>query len=124
MGLIGPYILVISEGVKRNASDVFNILDPDSGGSNTFTIPLNITGSSLEPTTYWAAYTYLEPVTVTALTTYTTIELKAYVDQLSVLRGRTPVGSITAFPNSLQMQEGNPWGFFQQLGLQMVQEIG
>lgn len=29
--LIGPYILIISNGVKKNASDVFNILSQNFG---------------------------------------------------------------------------------------------
>lgn len=120
MNLIGPYILIISNGVKKNASDVLNILDPDSGGANTFTVPLNASGDPLQPIDFWGAYTMLEPSTVTALTTYTTTQLKAYVDELAIIRGRTPVGSITAFPNSLQMQLGDPWGFFITLGLKVA----
>lgn len=118
--LVGPFILVIGNGVLQNSSDVFNILDPDAGGSRTFRVPLNASGSDLNPVDFWAAYTKLEPATYTALSTYTTTELKAYVDQLAILRNRTPVGSITAFPNSLQMASGNPWAFIASLGLQIV----
>lgn len=121
MNLIGPYILVISNGVLQNSSDVFNILDPDSGGASTFRVKLNATGNQIDPVTYWAAYTYLEPSTVVALIQYDNTQLKTYVNELAAVRGRTPVGSITAFPNSLQIQLGDPWGFLQTLGLQVIQ---
>lgn len=112
------YILVIPNGVLQNSSDIFNVLDPDSGGSATFGVPLYETGSLVGTSpTYWASYTTLDPATYTVLTAYTTQQLKDYVDQLAIIRGRTPVGSVTAFPGSLQMQTGNPWGFIASLGL-------
>ena len=46
------YNLVISNGVFKNASDVFNILDDDSGGANTFTVKLNATGLEADPVTH------------------------------------------------------------------------
>ena len=120
MALVGPYTLVISNGVLANSSDVFNILDPDSGGEATFTVQLSADGNA--PATYWAAHTPLEQATVDALTTMTTTQFKAYVDQLSTQRGRTPVGSITAFKGSLRMSAAgdNPWTYIASLGLKQI----
>jgi hypothetical protein len=120
MALVGPYTLVISNGVLQNSSDVFNILDPDSGGSATFTVPLSASG--LAPITHYASHTMLEQATYDALATMTTTQFKAYVDQMQVQRGRTAVGSVTAFKNSLQMSVAgaNPWTYLASLGLQRV----
>lgn len=117
---VGPYTLVISAGVLANSSDVFNILDPDSGGAGTFTVPLSETGAA--PVTYYAARTMLEEATYNALKNMTTTQFKAYVDQLSAERGRTPVGSITAFKGSLRMSEADadPWAYLESLGLKRV----
>jgi hypothetical protein len=122
--LIGPFAMVISNGVKKNASDVFNILDLDDGGTKTFSVPLNASGLAVDPITYWAAYTFLESQTHYALTQMTTTELKVYVDEMSVIKGRTPVGSITAFPSSLQISDAgaNFWDFIASIGLKTIQE--
>ena len=120
MALVGPYTLVISEGVLKNGSDVFNILDPDSGGAATFSVALSADGQL--PATHYAACTMLEEATYNALVNMTTTEFKAYVDQVAAERGRTPVGSITAFKGSLQIGGADPWAFIASLGLQVVQE--
>lgn len=116
----GRYLLIVGEGVLKNSSDVFNILDPDVGGASTFTVPLSADG--LEPVTHYAAYTPLQPATRDALLNMSTTEFKAYVDQLAQERGREPVGSITAFKNSLQMsaEDADPWAFIATVGLQRV----
>jgi hypothetical protein len=53
----GPYILVVSNGVLANSSDVFGILDPDTGGASTFTVPLSANGQL--PATDWACRTHV-----------------------------------------------------------------
>lgn len=120
MSLVGPYTLVISAGVLANSSDVFNILDPDSGGASTFTVPLSADGQN--PPTYYAARTLLEAATHDALKNMTTTQFKAYVDQMQVARGREAVGSITAFKNSLRMSEAgaDPWAYIATLGLKQI----
>lgn len=117
---IGPFTLVISAGVLANSSDVFNILDPDSGGASTFTVPLSANG--LAPASHYAARTLLEEATYDALKNMTTTQFKAYVDQMAALRGRTPVGSITAFKGSLQMSaaDADPWAYIASLGLKRI----
>lgn len=119
--MIGPFCLVISAGVLANSSDVFNVLDPDAGGASTFTVPLSADG--LAPATHYAAYTQLQPATHNALATMTTTQFKAYVDQVAAERGRTPVGSITAFKNSLQMSTAgaDPWAYLATLGLKRIE---
>lgn len=118
MAFVGPYNMIVPHGVLQNSSDVFNILDPDSGGTGTFTVPLSASG--VAPATHWGARTLLEETTVHALTSMTVQQFKAYVDQLATQRGRTPVGSITAFKNSLLISEGDFWSFIASNGLQLI----
>ena len=117
---IGPFPMIIPTGVKNNGSDVFNILDPDSGGANTFSVALSADGSL--PATHWGTNTYLEPATHNALTNMTTQQFKDYVDELAVIRGRQPVGSVTAFKNALEIGEqgGDFWAMVASLGLQQI----
>ena len=119
--MIGPFCLVISNGVAQNGADVFSVLDPDSGGASTFSVLLSANGA--EPASHRAAYTYLMPATHNALTTMNVTQFKAYVDQVAAERGRTPVGSVTAFKNNVQISQAgaSPWAFIASLGLQVVQ---
>jgi hypothetical protein len=120
----GPYAIIISNGVLQNSSDVFNILDSDTGGASTFSVKLNATGLHTDPTTHWGAYTYLEADVYNALTTMTVQQFKTFVDQKAAERGRTPVGSVTAFKNNVQIStEGESfWDYLTTIGLKMVQE--
>jgi len=122
--LIGPFCMVISNGVKKNASDVFNVLDLDGGGAATFSVPLNASGRAADAVTHWAAYSPLEAATHTALTTMDNTQLKDYVNAMAALKGRTPVGSITAFPNSVVVSAAgaNPFDFIAAQGLKLIQE--
>lgn len=115
------YNLVISNGVYKNASDVFNVLDDDTGGANTFTVKLNTSGLEADPVTHWACRTPLLPAVHNALVNMSTAEFKAFVDEQALLKGRAPVGSVTAFKSSLQISEGDFWQFIASLGLQIVQ---
>ena len=121
MSYIGPFVMIISNGVRTNSADVFNILDPDSGGAATFSVPLSANG--LAPASHFGTSTYLQPATHNALTAMTVTEFKAYVDALAVQRGRAPIGSITAFKNNVQIsaQGGNFNAFALTLGLLRVQ---
>lgn len=118
---VGPFPLVLPTGVKQNGSDVFNILDPDSGGAATFSVALSADG--LSPATFWGANSLLEQDTYDALTLMTTTQFKAYVDELAVIRGREPVGPITPFKNSIQIgDEGQDFNeFCMAQGLQQIQ---
>lgn len=124
MAWTGRYCLVVANGVLQNSSDVFALLDPDAGGASTFTVPLSADGSA--PATHWAAYTPLQGATRDALLSMTTTEFMAYVNQLADIRGREPIGSVTAFKNNVQISaEGeNPWDFIASIGLQRVVEEG
>ena len=104
MAYIGPFNLLLPTGVKQNGSDVLAILDPDSGGAATFSVPCSVGG--IDPPTFWGARTMLEADTHNALTTMTTQQFKDYVDALAVTRGRQPVGSITAFKNAIIIGDG------------------
>lgn len=122
MAYTAPKNLIIPAGVLKNGSDIFAILDPDSGGANTFSVALSADGSA--PATYYGCRTPLEEATFNALTTMTTTEFKAYVDQVQVTRGRTAVGSITAFKNALVISDGTQpfWSFVAANGLRAVAE--
>lgn len=116
-----PYCLVVSNGVLQNSSDVFNILDPDVGGSATFCVALSANGQL--PASDWAAYTPLSQDVYDALTTMTVQQFKTFVDQKAAETGRTPVGSSTAFKNNVRIGgQGDPWGYIASLGLQVIQE--
>jgi hypothetical protein len=116
------YCMVVSNGVLQNSSDVFSILDPDSGGAATFSVKLSADGQL--PATHWGCKTTLEPATLNALVNMNVTQFKAYVDQVAAIRGRQPVGSITAFKNNVQISAANAdfWAFVAGMGLQAVQE--
>jgi hypothetical protein len=116
-----PVALVISNGVYQNSSDVFGIIDPDTGGANTFTVKLSANG--LEPITHWGCRTQLEVSAYNALKNMNTTEFKAYVDAKAAEYGRTPIGSITAFKNNVQISadDANFYTFVASLGLQRIQ---
>ena len=99
MAFVGPFTLIVPVGVLQNSGEVFNILDPDNGGTDTFIVPLSANGQA--PATHYAARTQLEESAYNALTNMSVTEFKTYIDQLATERGRTPTGSITAFKNSL-----------------------
>jgi len=115
-----PFILVIDNGVKQNSSDVFNILDPDSGGGNTFSVGLSATG--IAPATSWACRTPLETATYNALKNMTVTQFKTYVDGLQVQRGRTAIGSVTAFKNNIRIYDAGQT-FAQVLALEGLQRV-
>ncbi|RWN51390.1 MAG: hypothetical protein EOS04_24260 [Mesorhizobium sp.] len=119
MAYVGPFNMIIPEGVLKNGSDVFNILDPDTGGAKTFSVQLSADGSA--PATYWGARSHLLSDVHNALTNMTITQFKAFVDQKAAELGRTPVGSITAFKNALLIDGGADfWGFAAASGLVAV----
>lgn len=111
------YCLVISNGVYTNSADVFNLIDSDEGGRNTFTVKLSNDGGTT--LTHWAAYTPLTPEAYNALKNMNNTQFRAYVDQLAAQKQRTPTGSITAFKSSLQISAANadPWAYIASIGL-------
>ncbi len=119
----GRYAIVVSNGVLKNSSDVFHILDPDVGGAETFSVPLNASGDPADDVTHWGAYSPLPVEVRDALLFMSTQEFKTYIDQRAQELGREPVGSVTAFQNDVQFSEedGNFWDFIASLGLQRVQ---
>lgn len=98
MSWVGPYAVIIPNGVKQNSSDVFAILDPDSGGAATFNIPFSANG--IDPPTHWGTFTLLEQATYDALKLSTT-QFKAYLDALAQQRGRNQLASAVAFKNNV-----------------------
>ncbi|HEY9814552.1 MAG TPA: hypothetical protein V6D20_01910, partial [Candidatus Obscuribacterales bacterium] len=107
----GRYAIVVSNGVLKNSSDVFAILDPDVGGAETFSVPLNSTGDPADPVTHWGAYSPLPVQVRDALLNLSTTEFMEYVNQRAEEFGREPVGSVTAFKNNVQFSEegGSFW---------------
>lgn len=88
--------LIIPNGVLQNGSDCFELIDPDSGGQATFSVPLRLKGET-GGATYWGASTQLLQTAYDALTTMTTAEFKNYLNTLKP--GKTVAGA--AFKNSL-----------------------
>ncbi len=121
----GRYAIVVSNGVLKNSSDVFAILDPDTGGAKTFSVPLNASGDPADDVTHWGAYSPLPVDVRDALLYMSTTEFKAYVDERAQEYDppRDPVGSVTAFKNDVRFSEegGSYWDFIASLGLQRVQ---
>jgi hypothetical protein len=117
-----PVCLVVSNGVLQNSSDVFGIIDPDTGGANSFTVKLSANG--LEPVTHWACRTQLEVESLAHLRNDTVTEFKAYVDLKAAQFGRQPIGSVTAFKNNVQISadDADFWAFIAGLGLQRVED--
>jgi hypothetical protein len=115
-----PVCLVVSNGVLQNSSDVFGIIDPDSGGAGSFTVKLSANG--LEPVTHWACRTQLEVESLDHLRNDSTTQFKAYVDLKAAQFGRQPIGSVTAFKNNVQISEDDAdfWQFVASLGLQRI----
>ena len=116
-----PICLVVSNGVLQNSSDVFGIIDPDSGGAASFSVQLSANGAL--PVTHWACRTQMEVESLYHLRNDTTNEFKAYVNQKAAELGRTPVGSVTAFKNNVQISEDDAdfWSYIASLGLQVIQ---
>ena len=115
-----PVCLVIPNGVYQNSSDVFGIIDPDSGGAATFSVKLSANGQL--PVTHWATRTQLEVSAYDALKNMNVTQFKAYVDVKAAEYGRQPVGSITAFKNNVQISDDDAdfWQFIAGLGLQRI----
>ena len=121
--MIGPYNLIVSNGVLQNSSDVFGILDPDTGGARTFSVKLNATGLAADPVTHWGCRTMLEESTVNALQNMTTTQFQTYLNSLATSRGRTQLASSIAFKNNVQMDSTMSfWDFATSLGLKRIEE--
>lgn len=114
---MNQYCLVISNAAYANSADVFNVLDADTGGRNTFSVKVSNDGGTT--LTNWMAYTTLSPETYDAIRNMSVAQFSAYVDQMAAQKGRTPVGSSAEFKNSVQMSETNtnPWAYIASLGL-------
>ena len=122
--MIGPYNLIVSNGVLQNSSDVFGILDPDTGGARTFSVKLNATGLSADPVTHWGCRTMLEESTVNALQNMTTTQFQTYLNSLATSRGRNQLASSVAFKNNVQMDSTMSfWDFATSIGLKRIEEV-
>jgi len=110
--------LVIPDGQKANANDTWAVLDPDSGGTKTFSVPLSASGTN--PQTHWGTRTPLEQATYDALTTMTSPQFKTYVDGLAAQRSRATVGAV-GFKNSLSLDA--TMGFYEYIAVLGLQRI-
>lgn len=112
------YNLLIAAEHKSIAEDVGRIIDPDVGGSFTFSVRLSSDGN--EPATHYACRTYLSPETHQALTQLDATQLKALLDQMAVNRGREQVGDISGWPHSLVVDDGDFYQFIAGQNLEVV----
>jgi hypothetical protein len=109
--------LIIPNGVKQNGSDCFEIIDPDAGGRETFSVPLRTKGTT-GGATHWGANTPLLQTSYEALRDMSTNQFKDYVNSLKP--GKSVASA--AFKNSLLMGEpgGNFWAFVDANNLEPV----
>jgi hypothetical protein len=121
--MIGPYNLIITEAALLNSSDIFGILDPDSGGAKTFSVMLSPSGQA--NATHWGCSTLLEESTVEALQNMSVTEFKDFVNSIATQRGRNQISSAIAFKNNLQMDNTMDfWSFVESIGLKPVATEG
>ena len=58
MNWTGNIPMSISDTLKTKANEVWNLIDPDQGGPNTFSVPLSPSGAA--NATHWGTMTLLE----------------------------------------------------------------
>ena len=116
--LRGPVNMIIQESVKLQSGDIFGVLDPDTGGINTFSVALSPSGNA--NATHYACRTYLEDRTYNALKTMNVTEFKAYCDLIAAERGRVAPNNVTAFKNGVVLDEGDFWSFVEAQGLKPI----
>lgn len=121
-GYVGPIALIVTEAALLNSSEVFNVIDEDGGGAQTFSVALSPNGQA--NATHWGCSTYLRPDVENALRNMSVTQFKAFVDAKAAERGRTAPNNVTAFKNALQMgQPGEDfWGFVAARGLKAIQD--
>lgn len=119
--MIGPITMIVTEAALLNSSEVFNVLDDDTGGSKTFSVALSPTGQP--NATHWAARTYLQEDVEDALRNMDVTQFKAFVDQKAAEKNRVSPNNVTAFFNSLVMSPvgADAWAFVESQGLKIVQ---
>lgn len=132
----GHYPLVISDAVKSNANATWDLIDTDTGGYATFSVPLSPSGSP-NPT-HWGTYTMLDveclealqgrpsapdPVTgAVTYTPYTNAEFTAFLQARSIKLGRPMPNNPGQFRAQFSMgkEYQNFYDFLAELGLQRV----
>lgn len=114
--------LVIPDGQKANANATWAVLDPDSGGSATFSVPLSASG--IGPATHWGTSTQLQQATYDALATMTSTQFKTYVNGLAGQRNRATVASV-GFKSSLSIDTAaiGFYAYIASLGLKRIEPI-
>lgn len=115
----GPINIIVTAAVLANSSEIFGVLDPDSGGAATFSVALSPNGQA--NATHYGARTYLEERTYNALKNMSVAEFKTYCDMIAAERGRTPVLNVTAFKNGAVLDEGDFWSFVAAQNLKPIQ---
>ena len=122
MAKIYGVVAYISEAAKNNGGEVFNILDDDSGGVNTFSVALSPNGQA-NATHYGANFYEMDAVLYDMLKNASVQDFKAYVDAESIRKGRTYSGSVTQFKNGLTIEHRPDfWRFIEENNLKPVQE--
>ena len=106
MAKIYGVVAFVTEAAKNNGGEVFNILDDDTGGVNTFSVALSPNGQS-NATHYGANFYEMDAALYNALKNMTVTQFKAYVDAEMLKKpGRTYSGSVTQFKNGLTITQG------------------
>ena len=112
--------MIISATDFDLAADMGRVIDIDSGGINTFTVPLSLTGSL--PATHWGCRTYMTPQTKGMLISSTAQQLKDTLDVVADSRGRPRITHpLDNWPRSLILDDGDFYDLITSLGLQRIQ---
>lgn len=115
---------IVTEAAKSNGGEVFNILDDDVGGINTFSVALSPNGQA-NATHYGAYFAMMDAAMYDALKNMTVQQFKAYVDaEMLEKPGRTYSGSVTQFKNGLTIEQRSDfWQFVTENNLQPINSV-
>lgn len=124
-----------SDTLKTKANEVWNLIDPDQGGPNTFSVPCVPTGSSGPTATDWGTATLLERECYDALKgtlqpdgSYVPLTNAEFTAFLQMRRAKYPDRPIPSNANSFRPQfkigvEGQDFDeFLAENGLKRVAE--
>ena len=116
------YNMIIEAADFDLAADLGRIIDIDSGGSNTFTVPLSPTGEF--PATHWGCRTYMTPQTRGMLVSSTAQQLKDTLDVVADTRGRPRITHpLDNWPRSLLLDDGDFYELITSMGLQRIEDV-
>jgi hypothetical protein len=116
----GSKTIIIPAAGQARANEFMNILDPDLGGSKTFTAGCSATG--IAPITHYIAVGWFDDNTMTAFSSQA--NFWALVSSLATARGRPLVSSQAqcnaAYAACIFGSGNDPWGTLAAAGLKLI----